>query len=222
MSYEHDTSKESEHLSLSTQNLLEANRARKSIIYELFVLGELMDEPHHGYQLREILSNLLGPFRQISWGVLYPLIRQLEREKLLVSDTEVASEEGKRGTASSRQRKQYSITPTGQERFYTLMLARDDYAADYRELFTIKLNNFDHLSRKQQLILLQHYQGYLQIEDTYLQKGQQRVSTDPGIPDNQRAHILRTISFRRSSVESEIRWIASQIINVEKELDGTS
>ena len=61
----------------------ETSRAHKRLIYELFVLGELMDGPHHGYKLREILSNLFGPFRQISWGMLYPLIRQLEREGLL-------------------------------------------------------------------------------------------------------------------------------------------
>ncbi len=216
MSYEYTgASKESENLSLSNQNVLETNRARKSSIYELFVLGELMDEPHHGYQLHKILSTLLGPFRQISWGVLYPLIRQLENEELLVSNTEGASEKGDRETASNRQRKQYSITPTGQERFYTLMLGQDDYSADYRELFTIKLNNFDHLSRKQQLALLQHYQDYLQIEDLYLQEGQQRLSTHPGIPDNQRAHILRTINFRQSSVLGELHWIANQIANGE-------
>lgn len=196
---------------LPSQNEQETGRARKSSIYELFVLGELMDEPHHGYQLREILSNLLGPFRQISWGVLYPLIRQLEREKLLVSDTEV--EEGEH--ASNRQRKQYSITPAGQERFYALMSGQDDYGADYRELFTVKLNNFDHLSRQQQLTILQHYQGHLQTENLYLQKGQKHASTHSGIPDNQRAHIMRVIAFRQSGLQGEIRWIASEIANRE-------
>lgn len=196
---------------LPSQNEQETGRARKSSIYELFVLGELMDEPHHGYQLREILSNLLGPFRQISWGVLYPLIRQLEREKLLVSDTEV--EEGEH--ASTRQRKQYSITPAGQERFYALMSGQDDYGADYRELFTVKLNNFDHLSRQQQLTILRHYQGHLQTENLYLQKGQQHASTHLGIPDNQRAHILRVIAFRRSGLQGEIHWVVSEIANRE-------
>src|SRR5712692_6508552 len=119
---------------LPFQHEQEAGRARKSLIYELFVLGELMDGPHHGYQLHEILSDLLGPFRQISWGVLYNLIRQLER-----------------GVISSRQRKQYAITATGRERFYALMLEQGDYSAEYRELFLVKLNNFDHLSPKQQL-----------------------------------------------------------------------
>ena len=62
-------------------------------MYELFVLGELMDGPHHGYLLREILGRLLGPFRHISCGVLYPLIRQLEREGLIVPFEEDGNEQ---------------------------------------------------------------------------------------------------------------------------------
>jgi DNA-binding PadR family transcriptional regulator len=193
-------------------------RAHKSSIYELFILGELMDEPHHGYQLREILSNLLGPFRQISWGVLYPLIRQLEQEELLVSHIEIKVDESEHRVSSNRQRKQYSITPSGRERFFNLMLERDDYGPDYRELFTIKLNNFDHLSPEQRLILLRHYQDYLQIENTYLQKGQHHVSTYAGIPGHQRGHILRTIDFRQSSVRGEIQWIVDQLADQEKGL----
>lgn len=201
---------------LPIQNEQEAGRARKSLIYELFVLGELMDEPHHGYQLREILSNLLGPFRQMSWGVLYPLIRQLELEGLLASDAETSTEDSGTRASGSRQRKQYRLTEAGRERFYTLMLERGDYNADYRELFTVKLNNFDHLSCKQQLTVLWHYRGYLQVEDFYMLGGQQHVSTDPGIPDNQRAHILRTISFKRSSIQGEIQWIEQQIKRLEE------
>lgn len=206
---------------LPAQNEQEAGRARKSLIYELFILGELMDGPHHGYQLREILSNLLGPFRQMSWGVLYPLIRQLELEGLIISETQTSPEESGTRASSSRQRKQYRLTETGRERLYTLMLERGDYNADYRELFIVKLNNFDHLSCQQQLTVLWQYRGYLQVEDFYLLGGQQHVSTDPGIPDNQRAHILRIIDFKRSSVQSEIRWIEQHIKRLEEESEET-
>ena len=46
--------------------------ARQGKVYELFVLGELSAGPHHGYLLHSILGKILGPFRQISWGALYP------------------------------------------------------------------------------------------------------------------------------------------------------
>src|SRR6266567_6089024 len=71
--------------------------ARKALMYELFVLGELMDGPHYGYLLREILGRLLGPFRHISWGVLYPLIRHLEREGLIVPSEEDGNEQSEGG-----------------------------------------------------------------------------------------------------------------------------
>src|SRR5438105_2406696 len=102
-----------------------AYAARKNETYKLFVLGELMDGAHHGYGLREILSRMLGPFRQISWGVLYPLIRQLEREGLIESIEETNVEQSS-SAASGKQRKYYRITTDGQERFRTLMLEHED------------------------------------------------------------------------------------------------
>jgi hypothetical protein len=58
------------------------------------------------------------------------------------------------------------------------MFERSDYTTDHRELFTVKLNNIDHLSCQQQLTLLLQYRGYLQVEDFYLLVGQNHVSTD--------------------------------------------
>jgi DNA-binding PadR family transcriptional regulator len=214
--------RESDEVTTSVQNGRDTARAHKSTTYELFVLGELMDGPHHGYQLREILSNMLGPFRQMSWGVLYPLIRQLEHEGLLVSDTESNPERREGRASSNRQRKQYRLTESGRERFHALMVERGDYTADYRELFLIKLNNFDHISKEEQLTLLRHYRGYLQIEDFYLQRGQQHVSIHPGIPDTQRAHILRIIDFRQSSIQAETHWIADQIARGEEGSEAMS
>jgi DNA-binding PadR family transcriptional regulator len=217
MSHERIDSANENEGSISSQARPEAGRAHKGLIYELFVLGELMDGPHHGYQLREILSNLLGPFRQISWGVLYPLIRQLEREGLLAYEDEPSTELREGGAASSRQRKRYVITAKGRERFYTLMLERGDYSAEYRELFTIKLNNFDYLSFKQQLVVLRQYQGCLQVEDLYLRDTQQHVSTDTNIPDHHRAHIFHIISFQWSSIRGEMQWIEQRIRHLEEE-----
>ena len=216
---EHDDARIESEDSFSSQGKLEASRAHKSLIYELFVLGELLDGPRHGYQLREILSRLLGPFRQISWGMLYPLIRQLEREGLVAYEGESTTEEREMAGASGKPRKQCAITEAGRERFYALMAEQGDYHAEYRELFIIKLNNFDYLSPKQQLTVLWQYRGYLQVEDMYLGGGQQRVSTNPNIPDHHRAHILRIIDFRWSSIRSEIHWVEEQIKRLEEEIE---
>ena len=191
--------------------------ARKAFMYELFVLGELMDGPHYGYLLREILGRLLGPFRHISWGVLYPLIRQLDREGLIVPDAKTDAGRSK-SIQGNQQRKQYRITETGQRRFLALMLETGDYTADYPELFLIKLNNLDHLTNEQKLVVLWHYREYLQVEKKYLQEGQRNISGGTlSIPEDQRAHVLDIISFRLSGIQAEIDWVAHKIARLESE-----
>ncbi|HLJ32084.1 MAG TPA: PadR family transcriptional regulator [Ktedonobacteraceae bacterium] len=187
--------------------------ARKNGIYELFVLGELMDGPHHGYELREILSRMMGPFRHISWGVLYPLIRQLEGEGLIALD-EGTGVEMPVPPSGGKQRKSYHITGSGRKQFYALMAESDEFSVDYPQLFMVKLNNFDHITVEQQLTILWHYRDYLRSIDLYLQGGRQYVLTNADVPDNQRAHILRTIGYRTSSVQAEITWIDSEIADV--------
>jgi DNA-binding PadR family transcriptional regulator len=191
--------------------------ARKAPMYELFVLGELMDGPHYGYLLREILGRLRGPFRHISWGVLYPLIRRLEREGLIVPDEKTGAGRSE-SIQGNQQRKQYRITETGQKRFIALMLETGDYTADYPELFLIKLNNLDHLTNEQQLVLLWHYREYLQLEKKYLQEGQRNISDGTRfIPEDQRAHVFDVISFRLSGIQAEIDWVARKIAHLESE-----
>jgi DNA-binding PadR family transcriptional regulator len=71
--------------------------AELKALYELFILGCLMSQPFHGYLLRRLLSVAIGPARQISWGVLYPLMRRLEDDGLIASVASGdAAEDGER------------------------------------------------------------------------------------------------------------------------------
>jgi len=212
-----DSSIGNDNVSLPLENKSGSVTARKAPMYELFVLGELMDGPHYGYLLRDILGRLLGPFRHISWGVLYPLIRRLEREGLIVPD-EKTDDRRSESIQGNQQRKQYRITETGQRRFLALMLETGDYTADYPELFLIKLNNLDHLANEQKLVVLWHYREYLQVEKKYLQEGQRNISGGTlSIPEDQRAHVLDIISFRLSGIQAEIDWVARKIARLESE-----
>lgn len=49
---------------------------------ELFILGELMNNPMHGYLLHQILNAIVGT-RKISWGALYPLIHSMLADGLI-------------------------------------------------------------------------------------------------------------------------------------------
>ena len=47
------------------------------------ILGFLVDQPMHGYELRKRLSAMFGPVRRISYGSLYPCLKDLVAEGLL-------------------------------------------------------------------------------------------------------------------------------------------
>lgn len=199
-----------QHMARAFQRGSEQSGPRKSMIYELFILGELMGGPHHGYLLREILNWGLGPFRQISWGALYPLIHQLERQGLIQPEAGATTEDGQ-ATPNKRQRNLYRITQAGQQRFQGLMVEPCEYNAETPELFLIKLLYFRSVTRPAQLTILHDYRGYLQILDDYLQRGEQYVINHPYIPESERSEILRAIHFRMNSPQSELRWVDAEI-----------
>lgn len=51
--------------------------AKRSGVLEFAVLGLLQDNPMHGYELRKRLNGVLGTFRAISYGSLYPCLKEL-------------------------------------------------------------------------------------------------------------------------------------------------
>jgi DNA-binding PadR family transcriptional regulator len=193
--------------------------ARKQQTYQLFVLGNLMNQPLHGYLLRDTLSNVLGPFRQISWGALYPLIRQLEHDGLIALDMEGDGGRCNR-EASGRQRKRYRITDAGRERFLAMMLEPDEYTVDTPELFLIKLIHFKYVSSEQQLAILQHYLGYLRMVENYTQMQQRRKeSHQESYKDRDLTHILRGISLRLHGVQAQLQWVEQEIARVAAEAE---
>ena len=173
-------------------------------MYELFVLGELLDQPLHGYLLRDIVNLAFGPVRTMSWGSLYPLIRRLEAN-LLISQVTAHDEPAK------ARRKTYTITAAGKDRFYFLMLRPEEYSSDYPDLFGVKLMNFDRISAEQRMNILHHYQGYLHFVLERLAEGRRFVAQQSKIPEAEQSLILRTIDRRLYVQQADLTWLDEQI-----------
>jgi DNA-binding PadR family transcriptional regulator len=47
------------------------------------ILGFLIDQPMHGYELKRALSPALPPQRRVNDGVLYPMLKRMEAEGLI-------------------------------------------------------------------------------------------------------------------------------------------
>lgn len=184
--------------------------SRRHPRYELFILGELMGASQHGYHLHEILNRVLGPFRQISWGALYPLIHDLEREGLIEADISFNLHPDQ-GRSSNRQRRPYRITEAGRQRFKILMREPSAYTADYPELFTVKLNLFGYITFDEQFAILRRHRAYLQIAIDYLIDEQQYVVQRVTLPEAERPHILRFLAYRLSGVQAERAWIDGEL-----------
>src|SRR5579875_1702415 len=196
---------------------------RRNLWLELFILGELMDAPHHGYQLRDILTRMLGPYRRISWATLYPLIYQREQAGFIAASHESGgerppSEEGptQGETAPNMRRPQrYRLTESGRERFFALLRAQDAYTSEYREVFTIKLLYLHFLEPDQQRALLTHGREYFVRQRDHTRHVFTAASTTAHLSPEEREPIFRMNRFRLTSVEAEIRWIDEELARLE-------
>jgi DNA-binding PadR family transcriptional regulator len=85
-------------------------------LLELAVLGLLLESPMHGYELRKRLTGLLGAFRAFSYGSLYPALRRMQTDGLIVEDAAPV------GTVKVRRaRRVYQLTDAGKARFTELV-----------------------------------------------------------------------------------------------------
>lgn len=181
---------------------------RRGRVYELFVLGELTAGPHHGYLLHAILGKILGPFRQVSWGALYPLVHRLNQDGLIETVPDrPASKAGRQG----HERILYRITPAGRKRFQTLILEQVPYAAYDTDVFISRLGYFDHINAQQQTEILKYHQRFLQAQDAYLRDSLRLAMEELEIPDAERARIKWVTEFRLRRIQTEFEWVADAL-----------
>jgi DNA-binding PadR family transcriptional regulator len=107
----------------------------------------------HGYLLQSIMNAALGPFRRVSGGTLYPLLRKLEQEGLIAVHGDKSND--RRGT------KNYRTTPSDRTRFFEIMRATGQRDGEHRDLFRMKLSNFEHIGNEDRRLILADYRAFL-------------------------------------------------------------
>ncbi len=100
----------------------------RSAVLELAVLGLLRRTPMHGYELRKQLTSVLGLFRALSYGSLYPCLHELLAAGLIAEEHDEAEPDGTprlngpaRPRAGRRSLKVYRLTADGKERLQELL-----------------------------------------------------------------------------------------------------
>jgi DNA-binding PadR family transcriptional regulator len=112
------------------ENTIGSHRYRREgrDLLDFAVLGLLYEAPMHGYELRKQLGTRLGGFRAFSYGSLYPALRRLVHDGLIVEEAEQpvrrsATAAGSSAGSWSRRsrRRTYRITAEGKERFAEML-----------------------------------------------------------------------------------------------------
>ncbi len=186
--------------------------SKRSSVLELAVLGILHESPMHGYELRKRLNSLLGTLRAISYGSLYPCLKQLLGEGLIAE--EVPRNEATAPLAGKRAKIVYALTADGKDHFSALM-AEAGPSEWEDDSFGVRFAFFGRTDAAVRLRILEGRRRRLE----------ERL-------DGVRAHATRTrervdaytLELQRhglESVEREVRWL-NELIATEREIGNTA
>jgi DNA-binding PadR family transcriptional regulator len=179
---------------------------RRSDVLELAVLGLLHDAPMHGYELRKNLNGLLGIFRALSYGTLYPALKSLLAQGLI---RETATDDGTTpALAGRRARIVYELTAEGKERFQSLI--RSPGPAAWEDgTFDVHFAFFSRTDSASRLQVLEGRRTRLQerLDGVRTSMARRRERLDTYTQELQR-HGLE-------SVEREVRWL-TELIDTER------
>ena len=168
---------------------------------ECALLGLLAKGPLHGYELRKRMIALVGPFRALSFSVLYPQLRRMLNEGF-IKETTVESR-------SKRPRIVYAITTSGIDRFTSLAESVSSEAWD-DEGFEIRFAFFEPTPSKSRLRVLEGRLQRLQEKADMLRQEVERSSV--GIDKYLREWRIHSLE----SAEREIKWLQDLITNERK------
>jgi len=177
--------------------------SRKSGVLELAVLGLLHESPLHGYELRKRLSAVFGPVKRISYGSIYPCLKDLVATGLIAEDTAASvSGIGKRG------RTVYKLTAEGKERLQE-QLGEHGPAAWEDESFGVRLAFFGQTDADVRLKILEGRR-------TRLEERREKVSTAMSrTREKLDRYTLELQQHGLESVEREVRWL-NELIATER------
>jgi DNA-binding PadR family transcriptional regulator len=184
--------------------------AKRHDVLEFAVLGVLTDAPLHGYELRKRLTAVLGPFRALSYGSLYPCLRRLQT-KGLIDETEHLTEAATPPLSGRRARVVYAITADGKELFGEWANKPGPEAWE-DEGFAAHLAFFGRTESRVRLRILEGRRSRLEervdtLRDS-LSRGRERLD----------AYTLQLQQHGLDGAEREVRWL-NELIQNEKQTD---
>jgi len=190
-------------------------------VLEFAVLGLLHRAPMHGYELSKQLNMLLGTFRALSYGTLYPCLNKLYAEGLIAKeDDQPAADAGlvtRQGPAAragraGRSKIVYRLTAEGKERLHDL-LADSGPAAWEDDEFGVHFAFFGQTRADIRLRILEGRRSRLEdrMEGVRAALARTRERVD--------SYTLELQRHGLESVEREVRWL-NELIASERQSEA--
>lgn len=180
-------------------------------ILEFAVLGVLADGPIHGYELRKRLTEMLGPFRSLSYGTLYPTLRRLVNRGS-IEPVSLTSAQESPGMRTKRARIVYALTADGKEEFEQWANRPGPGSWD-DEAFAAHMAFFSRTERRARLRILHGRRTWLDEQLAALRA----TLTDSRHTLDPYAQSMRSMNVE--STEREMRWIDELIESEEGRSD---
>jgi DNA-binding PadR family transcriptional regulator len=180
--------------------------SRRGDVLELAVLGLLHDSPMHGYELRKRLNAVLGVFRALSYGTLYPALKTLLAEGLIREAGQVDGPAP--ALAGKRARIVYELTAEGKERFQSLV--RQPGPAAWEDgTFDVHFAFFARTDADTRLQILEGRRSRLQERLDGVRQSMTRTR------ERLDGYTLELQRHGLESVEREVRWL-TELIDTER------
>ncbi|MFH8386006.1 PadR family transcriptional regulator [Kitasatospora sp. NPDC018058] len=171
---------------------------------KLAILGFLYDRPLHGYELRRHLAGLTGHIRPISDGTLYPAIKRLEADGLLVRETEPGSAAAPRHTLH--------LTEAGRTALLDTLRAPEPLDISDGNRWTTLLSFLRHLDDPAaQAAVLRRRLAFLSEPASFYYDGDRPRSAEE-FTDPFRRGLLLTA---RATTETELSWLRAAVAELE-------
>ena len=185
------------------------------------MLGLLRETPMHGYELRKRLYTVLGAFRALSYGSLYPCLHELQAAGLIAADQDETGEPAQAGPARAgtararsghRSLKVYRLTADGKERLQEL-LREGGPAAWEDDGFGVHFAFFGQTRADVRLRILEGRRSRLEERMEAIRAAFSRTM---GRVDS---YTLELHRHGLESVEREVRWL-NELIASERQAGG--
>jgi len=174
-------------------------------MYDLFVLGQLMDQDMTGYQLRKALKAVVGTEQTMSYGVLYPLLERLATAGSLQLTTE---------QTVARTKKWAAITETGRRSFHQLVLTPVVINKQAQLMFQIKCSCLHLLKTAEKVTILQDFQAFTREQLAQLREIQAYFKDRPRMQPNDVVDELQINQLQQLRAQAQADWITSRLASL--------